>query len=226
MQSMILAAIVSVALLVAPSDSQAASLVVDAKANIFSAGEAAAFGDGVLPPSFSFVAESGLILTFSSITGTVTCCGGTGGTNIDSASGVSGIIQTGATMFLIGVFTDGTNPTDPAPPPLDFSAGATAFTDLSPLLDQAFFIGDGLTGTGTGTVQQFHVPTNATTLFLGFADGLSFTGTPDFYGDNIGTLAATFAIAALQSVPEPTILALLGGTLLWLAAVGRRPRPE
>jgi hypothetical protein len=149
-----------------------------------------------------------------------------GSTNIDSASGVSGIIQTGATMFLIGVFTDGTNPTDPAPPPLDFSAGATAFTDLSPLLDQAFFIGDGLTGTGTGTVQQFHVPTNATTLFLGFADGLSFTGTPDFYGDNIGTLAATFAIAALQSVPEPTTLALLGGSLLWLAAVGVRGGSE
>src|SRR5687767_15677748 len=99
MQSIILAAVVSTSLLIAVGASHAALLAVDAKANIFSAGEAAPFGGGVLPPSFSFAAASDLILTFSSVTGSVSCCAGTGpfngpdggphaggNTNINSAS--------------------------------------------------------------------------------------------------------------------------------------------
>jgi hypothetical protein len=38
-------------------------------------------------------------------------------------------------------------------------------------LNQVFFIGDGLTGNGTGTVQQFVIPAGATRLYLGSADG-------------------------------------------------------
>lgn len=240
MHSRILATIVSGALLTAVGTGHAALLNVDAKANIFNAGESSPSGGGVLPPSFSFAAGADLTLTFSSVTGTISCCGGGvssfngpdggtqagGNTNINSASGVSGLIHSGATMFLVGVFTDGTNPADPAPERLNFSSGflGTAFTDLSPLLDQTFFIGDGLTGTGTGTVQEFHVPLGATTLFLGFVDAIGFTGNPGAYGDNVGTLAATFTTAppGVPSVPEPTTLALLGSGLLWLAAVRRR----
>ena len=35
-----------------------------------------------------------------------------------------------------------------------------------------FFIGDGLTGTGSGAVQQFVVPAGATRLFLASSDDL------------------------------------------------------
>jgi hypothetical protein len=49
-------------------------------------------------------------------------------------------------------------------------AGGTGFSTLSPLLDQAFFIGDGLTGNGTGSTQEFFVLTGAMELVLGISD--------------------------------------------------------
>jgi len=45
-----------------------------------------------------------------------------------------------------------------------------SFTSVSPLLQQVFWIGDALTGTGSGSVQQFFAPTGATRLFLGPLD--------------------------------------------------------
>jgi hypothetical protein len=70
---------------------------------------------------------------------------------------------------LIGVFLDDSVPSGTPPTSLDAS-GANAFTSLAPQLRQAFFIGDGLTGTGTGAVQQFVVPAGATRLFLASSD--------------------------------------------------------
>jgi hypothetical protein len=43
---------------------------------------------------------------------------------------------------------------------------------LSSLLRQVFFIGDGLSGSGTGAVQRFVAPAGATRLFLADLDGL------------------------------------------------------
>jgi hypothetical protein len=64
---------------------------------------------------------------------------------------------------LIGVFLGPGLPTSmPAPSPLNFGTTGTDplgtnFASLSPGLQQILFIGDGLTGTGSGSVQTFTV---------------------------------------------------------------------
>ncbi len=195
--------------------SSSSVLTVDSQANIFGSGHStppdpAGGGAGALPPSISFPAESNQVLTFSSVTGQVTCqggdafngpdggsCGG-GSTSISSYGGISGITDNQSTMFLVGVFLDDTEPQDPAPPSLDFSG--QNFKTLTPQLNQILFIGDGLTGTGSGTTQQFLVPSTATRLFLGFADTYGFHGAPGAYGDNAGQLSATFQITPISDI--------------------------
>ena len=214
----------------------AALIVVPGTANIFGAGHAVppspgGGGGGVLPPSYSFAAGPDQVLEFSSVTGEVspilpTWCGPDGllagltGTDIQSYGGISGIVYQGhvhgMAFFLTGVFLDDNEP-DPAftPARLDFSYGADSFVSLAPETGQTFFIGDGLTGTGTGEVQQFIVPENATRLFLGFADAGFFVGLPGAYVDNSGALSAQFEIRS--AVPEPTSCAvwlLLGAAVL------------
>jgi len=196
----------------------AADLVVPGSANIFGAGHVTApnpggRGNGQLPPVYSFDPSQDLVLTFSSVTGTVRIDnnehpaytnGPDGGslfqrTEVRSYGGNSGVIHRERTMFLVGVFLDDTEPPDPAPPTLDFSpTGITdTFPALAPQLRQVFFVGDGLTG--AGCIQQFIVPTGATRLFLGFADSWDFstgtiTGYPGWYDDDDGFLQATFSI--------------------------------
>jgi hypothetical protein len=79
--------------------------------------------------------------------------------------------------------------------------GSDSFT---PLLNQTFFIGDGLTGTGAGNRQSFAVPSGATLLYLGFADGLDLgdythdlqntsPATPGWYFDNTGAVTVAYA---------------------------------
>ncbi len=86
------------------------------------------------------------------------------------ADGISSILV--ITDALIGVFTDSSTPSGSAPAGQDFSGMNDAFTSLSPALNEVFFIGDGLTGTGSGTVQEFVVPTGATRLFLASSDAV------------------------------------------------------
>ena len=207
----------------------ASILEVNAASNIFAAGHSVPTapgggGGGMLPPEFNFAVASNQILTFSSVTGLVSYNHGGNywgpdgpilnwGTNLNSYDGISGIILDNSINFLTGVFLDDTEPVNPAPSSLDFSPTrlTTSFNELYPKLNQLFFIGDGLTGTGTGSIQQFHVPENSTRLFLGFADGYDFTGDHGYYADNIGSLTATFSIES-ASVPEPaSILLLLSG---------------
>jgi hypothetical protein len=222
----------------------ATTIAVSAISNIFAADETAIAGfdpggggPGSLPPSFAFGAGAGQSIVFSSVTGSVSCCSGgatfngpdgglfaSGTTDINSFSGISGILHGGATMFLVGVFTDGTDFDGAAPSRLNFT-GATSFASLSPLLHQTFFIGDGLTGTGSGAFQTFNVPSTATRLYLGFADALEFgnpTSDPGFYGDNVGSLNATFDLRT-TAVPEPSTLALVAlGTIRLIRRVRRR----
>ena len=183
----------------------ATSLNVPSSANIFSAGRAGtAPMDGTAPPSYSFSAGAGKVLTFQAVTGTVQCgpnppwaANGPDGlaypTDIVSYNNISGITHPRRSMFLVGVFLADSLPAA-APARLDFTDDA--FTALSPAIGQTFFIGDGLTRAGTGTHQQFAVPSTATRLFLGFADASYFRGNPGAYFDNSGSLAAVFSMTS------------------------------
>jgi hypothetical protein len=102
-----------------------------------------------------------------------------------ATNGISGI--TVLQDALIGVFVGPDAPGGTPPASLDFSTN-TSFATLSPLLDQAFFIGDGLTGTGSGAVQQFVVPAGATRLFLADADDV---GSND---NNTGQFTVTVSV--------------------------------
>jgi hypothetical protein len=207
---------------------EASLIVVPGMSNIFGAGHSTPPGGGILPPSYTFLPGSNLILTFDSVTGVVSYNSGgnyygpdglfgygDGGTNITSTGGISGITYAGsphAMMFLIGVFLNDSEPADPAPNRLDFSPSGLNenFTELYPELRQTFFVGDGLTGTGSGVIQVFHVPATATRLYFGFADGYDFQGLPRYYGDNIGAITASFNMASASTpVPEPATMLLM-----------------
>jgi PEP-CTERM motif len=192
-------------------------------------------GEGNAPTS-TFGVAGGQIVTFAGVTGSWSCCsgGGTyngpdgggfagGSTNLVPIDGsISGITDTSSTMFLVGVFL---GPSLPASRPanLDFSPGGLtqSFSSLSPELGQVFFIGDGLTGTGSGSTQQFIAPAGSATLYLGVADGDYFTGLPGYYYDNLGSVSGTISINN-PGVPEPSSLLLLGGGLWGLMALARR----
>lgn len=115
---------------------------------------------------------------------------------------------------LVGVFVASGGPSGSTPADLDFTGpGGYSFLTLSPLLDQQFFIGDGLTGTGTGTVQQFIAPAGTATLYLAVADSV---------GSSVGNVGyITADVNDLNSVPEPGAL-LSFGTLLALLTLRRK----
>ena len=147
-----------------------------------------------------------------------------------SSGGVSGLLlyESESTarrvMFLSGVFTQGNIPQAPAPAILNFSSSfggspiGTSFSQLSPLVNQSFYIGDGLTGTGTGTAQSFMVPDGATHFYLGIVDGGYFVGAPDYYDNNQGS----FSVQGTVAVPEPATWVGLLAAAAALAGSRRR----
>jgi len=154
----------------------------------------------------SVTVTPGSALTFT-VTGSVDNAGGTptltpDGGSVFSTSSNNGI--SGASWpinALVGVFLDASQPdSSQAPTALDFSGSGlgTSFTTLSPALKQAFFIGDGLTGTGTGSVQTFVVPAGATRFFLGTSDGFGWF-------NNSGSFAVTVAQGPAGATPTPTV---------------------
>ena len=198
------------------------TLSIAAQDDLFGAGHSTApspggGSGGILPASIFSTALAGGTVRLISVSGTISMgiasgyedAEGTGAfaTDISSYNGISGI-RADRAGFLAGVFLGPTEPADPPPATLDFTAAGlgTGFLTLSPQIGQIFFIGDGLTGTGSGSIQQFIAPVDATTLCLGFVDGNNFTGLPGYYEDNTGQLTGTFQI---QSVPEPAILSFM-----------------
>ena len=97
---------------------------------------------------------------------------------------------------LVGVFLGDSVPSSSGPPPrLDFEPATglgLAFASLSPVLKQVFFIGDGLTGNGTGAAQQFIVPAGATRLFLGPVDGTGWVNNSGAFTVQVTASAGTF----------------------------------
>jgi hypothetical protein len=214
------------------------TLVIQATDDIYGAGHStlpATIYPGTFPVSDSFTEDPNEILTFSSVTGMVGCnfvitngpdgpCWTGVNTTITSYGGLSGIDADKDNMFLVGVFLGAAEPGGPGPSVLKYNYGtpdslSTTQDSFSPELDQVFFIGDGLTGTGTGLEQIFHVPAGADRLYLGFAD--SFDGVPSYYADNVGSLTATFAITT-TATPEPAYGFLLTGGLIAGALLKRR----
>jgi len=183
---------------------QQATVMIDGRSDIFSAGmQKPDEGRGGKLPSMNTLANGGGVIQFPKVVGKAGCmadavfgpdggdCAG-GTTDLQSTDKIAGIVARDRTLFLVGVFL-GAKPPGKPPERLDFSPGkqGVAFTELAPALNQVFFIGDGKTATGSGDLQTFKVPAGATHLYLGYADGYGFMGTPGAYGDNKGGLSVT-----------------------------------
>jgi hypothetical protein len=217
------------------------STTVNATDSVYAAGgyasNASSFG-GTAPIGIA-IAPGVTSITFSGVTGLVTVNGGTLN-DADGVGSVSGEINTGFMSLsgittptagdITGVFVGAGGPSGTAPTALNFDgAGGTSFTSLSAAIDQVFFVGDGLTGDGTGTTQTFYVPTGATELYLGLSDACGYgPGGPSCYGDNSGTFSLNYDEAGSvtpppppPTVPEPSSLALLGTGVLAACGVLR-----
>jgi hypothetical protein len=112
---------------------------------------------------------------------------------------------------LLGVFLSSDQPDlTTAPAALDFSTAASLdYTNLTPLLKQVFFMGDGVT---SGSVAQtIVVPTGATRLYLGTMDGFS-------WNNNVGSFSVCLSTS---TVPEPATLLLFGLGLAGAAGIRR-----
>lgn len=168
---------------------------------------------------YSFRARAGRSMTFPSVGGAWTCspsvpeygadgtstgCFQPEGQNINGPGGpFSAYHLTDFEGALAGVFLEDSLPAS-LPPALRFyvndaSQGGiqTGFKTLSPLIGRVFFIGDGLTGTGIGSVQGFRVPP-ATHLYLGYVDSCNGGPVPGCYSDNVGSLIAVVRMQDYQ----------------------------
>jgi hypothetical protein len=192
------------------SPSQASTTVEDVTVygtmNIYGSGHLTApgpcgNGGGILPFEISIPDGTNRSVHFN-LSGTVDfgpCCPthGPDGSVATSAipqpqyNGLAGCDIPTRVQYLVAVFLDDFEPMDP--PPDSLVIADEAFTELSPELRQIFFIGDGLTGEGSGETQTFHIPDDATRLFLGYADRCSSSqpDSPGYYSDNSGTVTGT-----------------------------------
>ena len=200
----------------------AETILVNAQSNIYGAGHTTppnpgGGGGGLLPNVISLVPGYEKVLVFSSVTGTVMSWPGDPGngpdgyyqlgnhTVIDSYGGISETWVCDLKFFLAGVCLDYNEPVDPPPDYLLICGYSLQNPEFSPELRQVFYIGDGLTGTGSGVAQVFHLPSSATRLYLGFADGYFQLGLPGFYGDNTGSLTASYNVYSLAPISKFTL---------------------
>ena len=125
----------------------------------------------------------------------------------------------------MGVFLDNAEAIDPPPSTISWTESAVQQPVITAGLRQLMFVGDGLTGTGTGSAQSFAVPTAATRLFLGFVDGLC-SGSHGFYSDNSGSVSATITYAGcmwLLEEPQPASVCPSGTVVSSISVAGTGP---
>lgn len=214
------------------SGSFAGQVSVDANMTIYGADQTTDtindIGGGTAPASVSVAGDSSLTLSVSG--GPITLnaytyndADGIGSVGTSYTVGINGLSSIGLSNdgALVGVFIDtntytapgGYNTSATAPAALIYGpAGSydmgqatnitTDATSYTPLLNQVFFIGDGLTGDGTGTAQTFYVPTGATELYLGIADAGNYNGSPGSYGDNYNGQGGPFVVSLDLSSPS------------------------
>jgi hypothetical protein len=237
---------------------QAASVMVTATDVIYASGSQ--FGDiagtgGTVPGVIIPLGPNISGVTFSSVNGSAPCASNEGCIMLDDGTGnvlndadgdygaassssvsgpvgsISGITAPGD-GYLVGVFLAPGGPFGAAPPALNFTgAGGTSFTTLSPSLDQVFFIGDGLTGDGSGSEQVFNTPAGANELVLGISDACGYNGSgPSCYGDNVGSYTADYSLIdpppanPLSTVPEPSTVFVAALALLPMIPLHRRDK--
>jgi hypothetical protein len=199
---------------------QSGSTYVDAKSNIFGYGVGTPApgggGGGLVAFTIDLTGGTGRVATFAA-TGSAWWMGPGGpngpdggffssNTNIPALGPISGfsIPRSG---HLVGLFLEAGDPTGMSAPAAFSYPNAASLTApvFAPLIRQVFFIGDGLTDTGSGLVQQFHVPDSATKLVLGIADAAGFNGLVGQYNDNVGGYQVGFNV-----VPSPSSILLAG----------------
>jgi hypothetical protein len=208
---------------------RAETIPVSGFANIFGAGKSVApgpgtHGGGIIPPAFNFSTGPNQTIVFTDVSGLIEGAPGDFAppdgvihpVNAESYEGIAGV-RSPVAVPLSGVFLGPEEPTDPAPDRLDFRVTEIRvdFNELLPVIGQVFIIGDGLTGNGSGTRQLFHVPSNATRLYLGIFDGFHLGDNvpklPGYYNDNGGAFTATVELltkSSLAIVPGQTSLSL------------------
>jgi len=205
---------------------------VDATTDIFLASQLSGntvsgyFGTDTAPANspVSITISAGNLLSFSATGSTsvdASCFAGPDGGCYGDESSFSpapaGNTYKGPSNALIGVFlSSGVTSVADGLPSLDYTqAGNISLLSQSPSLNQIFFIGDGLTGTGTGAQQAFIAPTGATQLYLAVADSIgASTGNP-------GSLTVTYNVAP---VPLPAAFPLFGLALAGLSGLRLRSK--
>jgi hypothetical protein len=199
---MILAAVALASSTLAAVCAQAATVTVDAKDDIFLAGQssvpsgfpfnsgASGEGAGLLPVAIGV--HAGETLGFTA-TGTVSCCLGGSPTNGPDGGGLGG----SADITGYGNVDAFINPVQF--PLVGVFGGPSLSTPWS-----IFVIGS----SDSGVV----VPVGATTLYLGLPDALGFNNPPGYYNDNTGSF-----LVNITGVPEPATWAMM---LLGIGMVG------
>ncbi len=219
-QPKLIAATAVVACGASASMAQVGSVFVDARSNIFGYGvlspSPGGGGGGLLAVTVDLEVGTGRTLTVSS-TGSAwwgASAGSNGpdggnfasSTNIPAVGPISGFTAP-RSGHLVGLFLEVVDPSLlPAPAALPYpNVASLTAASFSPGIRQVFFIGDGLTSTGSGVTQSFNIPDTATQLVLGIADANSFNANAGFYNDNTGGYNVNF-----NAVPAPSACALLG----------------